>query len=385
MKSTIDHVYKSSLNLLVPQSPEDTFKTIVKEAVELVQAKYGSIILHQDGKLKRIYSSSPIAFKTVNRRFGNTYKAFKSGEVIISGIQDIKSVHPELLSFGVNSTIFIPLSYRNKTIGVLTINSAKSVLEIKEDIYALRLFGSMASLAIRKAEAYMRTSEALELRDIFISIASHELRTPLTAINGYIQLLQSRVSQEKPINKEWIQNLSKESERLTLMVKELLEVNTIKSGKLNYTFKEINLEEIIQRVLANFALKASARKINFSNKIQGKPILIGDHDKLIQVFTNLLDNSTKFSPVESDIFITLTENKNDYLIEISDQGIGIPSHELKNIFEKFYKGESHLHPGMGVGLYVTSNIIKEHHGKIVIKSKVNKGTKVVVQLPKRKS
>src|SRR5690606_7915517 len=109
----------------------------------------------------------------------------------------------------------------------------------------LKLFGSFASLAIKKNELYEETKNALEVRDMFISLASHELRTPLTSINGYIQLLHSRKDKLGHSESKWINELYEESKRLTNLVRELLEVNRIKQGQLQFILRETKFSDIV--------------------------------------------------------------------------------------------------------------------------------------------
>src|SRR5581483_1842906 len=122
-ESILEKIYRSGLKLLAPLNSDETYSTIVQEAIKLVGAEYGSILLEQDGELKRIYSSYTPLSQTPPRKRANTYTAFTKHKTIIAGISNMARAHPELKRLGIKSTVFFPLSYHGKAIGVLVVNS----------------------------------------------------------------------------------------------------------------------------------------------------------------------------------------------------------------------------------------------------------------------
>jgi len=256
----------------------------------------------------------------------------------------------------------------------------------KDQLDVLKLFGSLASLGIRKTQLYDETKQALDTRDLFISMASHELRTPLTTINGYIQLLYSRLSGHESNEGRWIQDLANEAKRMTKLVQELLAINQIKSGQLQYVFMEYHLTEIIQRALKDFHIYYPKHKVVFDPSLDPtKDFVICDYDKLLQVLHNILSNASKFSRPEDEIVVKLKLASPCLVISIQDKGAGISKEDLPKIFEGFYKGIGHYQGGMGVGLFLAKDIIDRHHGSIKVKSKENIGTTVVIRLPRAES
>jgi signal transduction histidine kinase len=298
----------------------------------------------------------------------------------------MKKAHPELIGFGVRSTLFIPLSNRGKSIGVLTLNSKKNHDFSQHELSVMQLFGSMASLAIRKNQLYDETKSALETRDMFISMAAHELRTPLTAIHGYGQLLRKKLALLDSNEARWAQHLTNESTRLMILVNDLLEINRIRMGQLNYNWKECDLNEILQRVVANFPFRFADYDLIYKNTLKkSNSTIIGDYDKLLQVIDNVLDNAVKFSERGSRIGLKLSSAGKYLKISITDTGKGIKKEDLEKVYERYFRGSNHLTEGMGLGLYLTKNIITQHHGTVQIKSKENKGTSVIINLPKGKT
>jgi len=150
----LEQIHIAGLKFLLPLTLEETYKIIVAEAVSLVNAAYGSIMLDVDGQLKRVYSSSKLGYGTSNRKNGNTYSSFSEKKIIVAHIDETGKFHPELVKQGIKSTIFIPLAYQDKTLGVLTINSKEKIEQSTSELKALKLFGSMATLVIRKAQLY---------------------------------------------------------------------------------------------------------------------------------------------------------------------------------------------------------------------------------------
>lgn len=382
MDDIIEKIYKSGLNFLEPLTPEKTYATIVNEAVKLVNAESGSLFLERGGRLERIYATSKVLYKISPRKEGFLKKSFTKREAFVITIRDLRKIHPKLDKMGFKSVVFIPVSYRKKSLGVLTVQSFINHKFTIRELSILKLFGSMASLAIRKTELYNETKKALDTRDLFISMAAHELRTPLTAVNGYIQLLYSKLSGAETPESRWIEQLYWEGMRLTNLVNELLEMNRIKSGKLQYLLKECSLKEILERVKNNFKFSYPNRVLIVKDYLEnGEDCVVGDYDKILQVFSNILDNAVKFSSEPTPITIILKKIKNNFIIRIKDQGLGMDRKDLARIFEGFQRGSGHNKEGLGLGLFLVKDIVKRLHGDIKIISKPNGGTLVEVKLP----
>ncbi|OGH10574.1 MAG: hypothetical protein A2857_06820 [Candidatus Levybacteria bacterium RIFCSPHIGHO2_01_FULL_36_15] len=384
MRNIIEDLNKIFLKLLEPMNQNQIYETIVSESIKLVKAEYGSILLAQDGTLKRVYTNSPEYYQIKARRKGFAYKAYKTHRPFVLGVKHIKNMNPKIRQMGIKSIIAIPLSYRNSSVGVLTFQSSRIQHFTSKDLNLLKLLGSFVSQRIRNINLLDETKKALETRNQFISMAAHEFRTPLTSINGYVQLLQNKFnSNSVPRESKWVNELAFETSRLTSLVNDLLEINKIQSGSLNFVFKICSLTKIVNAATESLRFKFPGRKILFKSTLkQNKDLVIGDYDRLVQVIVNLLDNALKFS--EKEVLINL-KNKSSYLtLTIKDQGAGIPKKDLPKIFEGFYKGHSGLREGMGLGLYIAKNIVTSHHGSLEIYSAVDKGTTVKLKLRRAK-
>lgn len=387
MDNTIERVYKAGLKFLVPLTPEETYRTIVREAMRLVNGGSGVIVLEKEGQLQTVYKASPKNFPPLKtRKKGFTYRAFKTHKSFVIHSSGFSKAHPELVSAGVQSIAFIPLAYRNKSIGVLIVRSHSGGHFTRNEPLILQLFGSMASLAIRKTQLYDEARKTLETRDLFISMAAHELRTPITTIIGYSQLLATKFPKDQNPESRWIEELCWEANRLKDLVNELLETNRIKNGhQFHYIFSECHVVEVLNRAISAFNFDHQGRKLHFNNTLkEGEDKLVGDFDRLFQMISNLLDNAAKFSPPDKMIQVTMKANTSYLIIRVKDSGYGIENKILPRIFERFYRGDKNAPEGMGLGLFLAKNIVTQHRGDINIRSKIGKGTTIEIRLPRTK-
>ncbi len=378
--SIIEKINKSALNFLIPVTPEETYPIIVNEALKLTSSEFGSILLRDKRKLKRVYGSNKFAYSIRNRIRGNTYIALRERKTVVASVSETVKAHPQLRKVGIKKTIFIPLSYQNKSMGVLTVSTKKDIKFSKDELDALKLFGSLATLAIRKSQLHSELSQALESRDFFIAVAAHEFRTPLTTINGYAQLLNKNLRSEKEC--EWSGSILEETKRLTELVNDLLVVNKISTGKLELTLTECSLRDLIERSMVNFNFTYRRRKIIFTDLLGKAPDkVVGDCDKLVGVFTDLLENAAKFSDNDTNVTVILWYKSPHLIITIKDQGRGVEKKDLKRVFDVFYKTHSNdEEEGMGMGLFLAKNIIESLNGYISIFSKRNIGTTIQIKL-----
>lgn len=384
MENILEKINQAGLRLLETVSPEDTYKAIVTEAIQLSNAENGSIFLAKGELLERVYTSDQELHKTEIRKRGFAYRTFKTRKPTVISMDQIAKVHPNLKRMKLKSTIFIPLSHNKESIGVLTLNSLKREHFTDKEFEILKLFGAMSSLAIKKSQQYSETKKALEIRDMFISMAAHELRTPITSISGYIQLIHSKLGNKDSVESKWIRELYEENKRLTNLVKEILEVNRIKTGQIQFIWQECGVIEILSKAIQEVKKDHHDRTINFENKVkEGEDAIVGDESKLVQAFSNIIDNALKYSPQSTTVDLQLTTRAGLYSIAVKDQGRGIDKKDLDYIFEGHHKGEGG-EEGLGIGLYFVDSIVRQHKGAIHVKSKLKKGTTFEVRLPRSK-
>jgi signal transduction histidine kinase len=387
IETILQKINESALHFLAPLSLEETYQTIAKESVKLIDGIDSSILLAEPKtrNLHVVYSTTKKNQNFKMRRRGYAYTSYTKRRAFVITVEDFAPHHKEVLKEGIKSILFIPLYYQRKSMGTLCVRSKEESSFLSEEFDALKVFGSMASLAIRKAQLYNETAKALKIRDLFMSMAAHELKTPLTSINGYIQLLHSKMKDTGNREAGWVQQLQFESNRLTNLIDELMQTHSIKSGKLQFSWQECSIREILRQAIMTFQFSYPARLVFFDDEATDKVVdtIIGDFTKLRQAFDNLLDNAGKFSALESPIKVTLRFEEPFFVISIQDQGSGIASQDLPHIFDEFYKSsENSTLEGMGLGLFLVKSIVTQHHGKISVTSSPKKGTTMEVRLRK---
>jgi PAS domain S-box-containing protein len=240
------------------------------------------------------------------------------------------------------------------------------------------------------------------MKDEFISVVSHELRTPLTSIQGGLSLLASGlIETHSPKGQHIIEIVSESSDRLGRLVEDILNVERLQSGQISLSKQPCNIAELMLNVVD--MMQIIANLANITLLISGQPTQVDvDADRIIQVFTNLLGNAIKFSPVGSTIWLTseLVEKTTAassmlpgshastplpcLVIAIKDQGCGIPAAQINTIFERFQQvdsSDSRAKGGTGLGLAICRYLVEQHGGQIWAESILGKGSSFYFTLP----
>lgn len=235
------------------------------------------------------------------------------------------------------------------------------------------------------AETFNYMSEEIlkrdKFKDEFISSVSHELRTPLTSIKGWAVTLKTGDLEDKDILNTGLDIIEKESDRLTSMVEELLNLSSYILGKNKLSKIRFQLLSFIKNLKIQLEPRINEAGINFSlNTLDDSVYLFADLDKIKQVFINIIDNAMRFTKNGGNIELNYYIENDFVYMTIKDDGIGIPENELSYVKEKFFKGKSNKSKN-GIGLAICDEIIRQHGGILDIKSKVNEGTEVIIKLP----
>ena len=230
-------------------------------------------------------------------------------------------------------------------------------------------------------EASQKLSEKLlKQKDEFISIASHEMKTPLTTAKGYIELLLLSLSEENQ-SVLYAAKANQAVERLHDLVTELLDASKIQHGKLNYTISTFDFNKMVDETIENFQLNAKnhilQKKGNCSQQITG------DRGRLQQVLINLLSNAVKYSPNADKVVVNIKEQDSKIQVSVQDFGVGISRQHLDKIFDRYYRVQEHaIHfQGLGIGLYISNNIIERHNGTMWAESEPEKGSTFYFTIP----
>ncbi|PNR96853.1 cell wall metabolism sensor histidine kinase WalK [Petrotoga sp. 9PWA.NaAc.5.4] len=229
-----------------------------------------------------------------------------------------------------------------------------------------------------------------DLRKEFLTIMSHEMRTPLSIINGYLETILSEENLSEDIY-ILLKKIEEETSRLTRMFNDLLDIARMeKNIAEEKKFSSFNLSKTIKKAYDFFKIVAEKTKIEFNSEISDNIYIYGNEDRLLQAVYNLLDNAFKFTSLkeagEKTVWLRLYRENEDVILEIEDTGIGIPSKELKKIFNMFYrvdKSRTRQVPGLGLGLYIVKTILEMHNARIILDSEENSGSLFRIIIPFR--
>ena len=223
------------------------------------------------------------------------------------------------------------------------------------------------------------------MKSEFIAVASHELRTPLHSIRGFIKLLRGREAQDPQTRREFLGIVDEQSERLARLVNDLVDVSSIEAGRMQIRRETVRLDELIQGTVAQFGTAAREKAITIEAILPAHlPTIEGDGDRLAQVLTNLLSNAIKFSSDESTVTVRARANGAHLIIDVQDQGTGIPEEALSRVFDRFFQVDStatRTQGGSGLGLYISKHIAEAHGGRMWAQSKVGQGSTFSLALP----
>jgi signal transduction histidine kinase len=221
----------------------------------------------------------------------------------------------------------------------------------------------------------------MQLQEDFVSTISHELRTPLGFIKGYsTSLLREDTSWDEQTQKEFLNIIDEEADRLSLLIENVLESARLQSKTLPLRFQPTRLDAVLRDVVMR--VRARHKDLDISMQLDSVPSVYGDGVRLAQVFDNLFANAVKYAP-GAPIVILLNQVDQDAVISFIDRGPGIPHDSLSLIFERFYRvrGGEKAVTGTGLGLYICRQIIQAHRGKIWAESTPGQGTTFFIQLP----
>ncbi|HZW38099.1 MAG TPA: HAMP domain-containing sensor histidine kinase [Ignavibacteriaceae bacterium] len=305
------------------------------------------------------------------------------------------NIIPLLQNLDLKLAVPFKISTNNST-GFLGIGDKISGHRINiEDIDLLTQVSFESRLTIEKIllqEAIIneriKTFEEKEINDMksfFISNVSHELKTPITSIKLYSELMQINKEFTSENNLDYLKIIEGESNRLTRLIDNLLDLSKIEKGIKTYNFVEINLSKLLCYCINLMEYLVKIEKVEVLKNIEEPIYIVGDPDSIVSLFTNLISNAIKYAQNPKKIEITMINKQDNIEFSIQDNGQGLTVEEIKNIFRPYYRTEKAARSrikGTGIGLYLVEEIVKAHKGQIKILSNLNSGCKFIINLPK---
>lgn len=224
------------------------------------------------------------------------------------------------------------------------------------------------------------------MRSEFVANVSHELRTPITAVKGFSETLLDGALEDRQTTRQFLQIIHDESERLTHLVTDLLELSKIESGHTVFHHSFADLSKLVERTVSRYIHQAEQVGLSLRAELPPGPVRACiDSDRIAQVLVNLVGNAIAYTP-HGEVVVTLTETAEEAVLTVSDTGIGIPAEDLPRLFERFYrvdKARARRSGGTGLGLSIVKHIVEGHHGHVTVESQVGAGSTFRVYLPKQ--
>jgi len=277
---------------------------------------------------------------------------------------------------------------------VLSIEEVMTILDESTQVieYSRRLEQKSRELEAASAElreANNRLRELDQLKDEFISTVTHELRTPLTSIRAFSEILLTNPDMDVEQRSRFLSIIVRESERLTRLINQVLDMAKIDSGRIDWCVEDVELRTLIHDAINSTSQLFRDKAVVLHEDLGERPVIIaGDHDRLTQVVINLLSNAVKFCPEQTGVVSIRLRPAAEQLwrIEVIDNGPGIAPDQHRLVFEKFHQvNDSHAGKpkGTGLGLPISQKIIEHHGGRIWVESEAGAGATFIVELPEK--
>ncbi|SFN01187.1 PAS domain S-box-containing protein [Algoriella xinjiangensis] len=219
-------------------------------------------------------------------------------------------------------------------------------------------------------------------KDDFLGIASHELKTPLTSLKLYSQFIEMNLKKQGDLkNADLAHKMEAQINKLNNLITDLLDVTKIQNGKMLLQEQEFELADLVLEITEEQQMSTN-HKITLEIESSGK--IFGDRDRIGQVLTNLMSNAIKYSPDDNRVLIKVFQADKNVKVVVQDFGIGIPADKIDKVFDQYMRVESKYEKtisGLGLGLYISSEIIKRSHGNIYVTSEEGKGSNFCFELP----
>lgn len=289
------------------------------------------------------------------------------------------------------SIIITPIFSHQKPIGgisFITTQGRKGYT--RSDVAMAEELASRASLAIENARLYRAMKKELAERkklekqkDEFIGVASHELKTPVTSIKSFAQILRYKFEKKGFKNEaELLGKLDAQIDKLTSLIGDLLDVTKIEAGQILFNKESFVFDDLIAETVEEMQRTTERHLIHVKGETQMK--IVSDRERLGQVLINLISNAIKYSPYTKDIIVDSSVEENMIKVCVQDFGVGITKDKQEKVFDRFFRvsgPDNETYPGLGLGLYISNEIIKRLKGKIWVKSIEGKGSTFCFSLP----
>jgi two-component system CheB/CheR fusion protein len=284
-------------------------------------------------------------------------------------LEDLLPANHALVDYEVEHT-FPSIGHRAILLNAHRIDSVPLILLAMEDI------------TLRK-QVEEEKLQMLAQREEFMAMASHELKTPVSSLKGYTQVLQARFTKAgDERSAALLSKMDAQLNKLINLISELLDVTKLEAGQLAWHTQPFDLDTLVREIVEEVSYTAERHQIRIEGTLS-VPIS-GDRERLGQVLINLLTNAIKYSPQATSVLVTVASNTENAIISVRDFGIGIAPEKLAHVFERFYRVSDQEHktfPGLGLGLFISAQMVKRQGGRMWVESQVGAGSTFSFTIP----
>ena len=388
---------RAAATLSARTDPHEVFDMILRSAVQLFG--HGSASLYtwdeETGELRLAGNVDDSGRKpddaVLRPGEGVVGRVFASREpLIVKDYQAWEGRTAVGVDAGLRACLAVPLVRSGRALGALGMRSYDAATSYTEDdARMLSLFADQVAAALTTVEAFGRQRQAVEqlerlnrAKSEFVSIVSHEFRTPLTGIQGFSEMMRDeQLSMEEM--REYAGDINKDVQRLNRMINEMLDLDRMESGRMTIHRETMDLNAVVDEAVDRVRPNAPNHTLTLDLQ-RDLPQIQADRDSMTQVASNLLSNAVKYSPTGGRITVTTRAESDHLLLEVRDEGLGIPPGDLETIFERYSRVDSQATkdiPGTGLGLPIVRQIVQLHGGRVWAESELGRGSVFRVALP----
>jgi signal transduction histidine kinase len=380
---------------------EQVLQLIVEAAAHGADSDLASVMLFDDQSGDLVISAGiglpPDVIRTTRIRLGEGIagRVAQTGEGLL--LRDDVDVPPEIRQAmsrdQIMSALCLPLKRRDRVMGVLNLSRLGQRAPFSQgDLELITLLAAQAAIAIDNAQLHAELQRAYDdlqqldrLKSEFIGVVSHELRTPLHAITGCVQLLRQGKVPDPAMQDEFLDIVADQTKHLAGLINDLLDLSRIQHKDFEIKQEPVEIGSLVHVVMDRLQAPATVKSINLTASVAADlPLLMGDSGGLERVISNLVDNGIKFTPPGGQVLVTVRQELDQLHLSVQDTGIGITPEAIPKIFDRFYQVDSSTTRqagGVGLGLYISREIVKQHGGRIWVESELGRGSTFHVFLP----
>jgi len=369
---------------------------VTDATTNLTGAAFGAFFYNQvdeNGETLRLFTLSGVDRKSIEKMGMPRNTAFFDHTFKGKGVVRVKNItkdptygnNPPFMGiprehFPVVSYMAVPvISPSGPVIGALLYGHPEENVFRQEHEDMVVGIASQAAISLDNSKLFERIKSLSAKKDEFIALASHELKTPLTTIKGYLQVMGR--SKNLEMNELFLQKSVHQVQKLNTLIDDLLNMSRIEAGKMEFDFGVFDLRESLMEVSDTFSYSNTSHHI--IHDLGNEPVLIkGDRHRLEQVVNNLLSNAQKYSPGSDKIYLNLETGDHQVMVKVRDEGLGLTPDQQKQLFTRFYRAGNHKGiSGLGLGLYLSKQIIDAHRGSFKVISEKDKGSEFTFIIP----